>query len=65
MGWTAGEDTTEQTAQHLWFENKEEAVRYAERNGFGYSIVEPNKDRSFSHSYADNFKYNPKRRKGK
>ena len=55
MGWTSSADTRAQV--RMSFETLEEAVAYAKRQGYAYS-VEPPKQRSVRpKAYADNFKY--------
>ena len=39
MGWTSSGDTRQQL--RLWFDTKEEAVAYAERDGIAYRVEEP------------------------
>src|SRR6476469_1100263 len=39
MGWTSTNDTRPQVK--LWFDSKEEAIAYAERNGIAYRLMEP------------------------
>ena len=39
------------------FDTKEEAIAYAERNGLGYTVFEPQPRRTIIRSYADNFRY--------
>lgn len=55
MGWTSSPDTRRQL--RLWFDTKEEAVAYAERNEIPYVIEEPQVRRVRPKSYADNFRY--------
>ncbi|MFM9845222.1 MAG: ETC complex I subunit [Dongiaceae bacterium] len=55
MGWTSSGNTRAQV--RLSFETLEEAVAYAKRQGYAYS-VEQSKQRSVRpKAYADNFKY--------
>jgi hypothetical protein len=56
MGWTSSSDTRPQVK--LWFDTKEEAVSYAERNGIAYRLFEPKPVAAKVLSYADNFKVN-------
>jgi hypothetical protein len=56
MGWTSSADTREQV--HLRFASEAEAVAYAERQGYRYSLSEPHSHKIRPKSYADNFKYN-------
>ncbi len=56
MGWTGSADTRAQVK--LRFATREEAVAYAERNGFTYEVDEP-KDRIIhKKNYSDNFSPN-------
>ena len=57
MGWTASGDTLNQV--RIGFPTKEEAIAFAEREGFGYSVEEPKPHRVRPRSYADNFRYIP------
>ncbi len=42
----------------LWFDTKEEAVAYAEREGIAYRIEEPKPASRKAVSYSDNFRFN-------
>jgi hypothetical protein len=55
MGWIGSADT--QTQVRLFFENREEAVAYAERNGIDYEVELPQERRIKPKAYADNFRY--------
>lgn len=57
MGWVAAEDTLNQT--RLKFKTKEEAVAFAEKEGFDYTVIEPHARKVKPQSYIDNFKYRP------
>jgi ETC complex I subunit conserved region len=56
MGWTSSGDMRQQL--RLWFDTKEEAVAYAEREGIAYRIEEPKEVARRTLSYSDNFKFN-------
>lgn len=56
MGWTSSTDMKAQV--RMWFETKEEAVAYAEKNGIAYRLEEPKPHNSRAMSYSDNFKFN-------
>src|SRR3712207_8760670 len=56
MGWTSSGDTRQQVK--LWFDTKEEAVAYAEREGIAYRVGEPQEAQRRPISYFDNFKFN-------
>lgn len=55
MGWTSSADT--QAQLRLYFDTKEAAIAYAERNGIPYSLAEPKPRRQIRKTYADNFKF--------
>jgi hypothetical protein len=54
MGWISGRDTRRQV--QLRFETREEALAYAERNGYQIALEEPHARRLKPKSYADNFR---------
>jgi hypothetical protein len=54
MGWISGRDTTRQVKLH--FDTREEALAYAERNGYRVELAEPHARRFRPKSYADNFR---------
>ncbi len=56
MGWTSSGDTKQQV--NLWFDTKEEAIAYAEREGIAYRVEEPQEVKRRTLSYSDNFKFN-------
>lgn len=53
MGWTGSRDTRRQL--QLRFESKDDAIAYARRHGFNYSIDEPEERVFRPKSYAENF----------
>ena len=55
MGWTSSADTRQQL--RMYFDSKEEAVAFAERNGLDYRVVEPKARRPRKKSYAENFRF--------
>jgi ETC complex I subunit conserved region len=55
MGWTSSRDTNQQVK--LSFDNKEEAIAWAERKGYDYRVFEPPAHRAEKKAYADNFKW--------
>ena len=57
MGWNGSRDTRAQL--RLKFDTKEEAVAFAERSGFDFSVELPKPHRVRPRSYADNFRYIP------
>ena len=56
MGWTSSRDTRQQL--RLWFDTKEEAIAYAQREGITYRVEEPHEMKRRTVSYSDNFKFN-------
>lgn len=55
MGWTSSADMKSQI--RMSFENKDDAIAYAKRNGIPYQVQEPKKRKITKKSYADNFRY--------
>ena len=56
MGWTSSADT--RTQVQLRFASEAEAIAYAERQGYSYTLSEPHARQVRPKSYADNFRYN-------
>ncbi|WP_020184855.1 ETC complex I subunit [Methylopila sp. 73B] len=54
MGWTSSGDTRAQVK--LWFDTKEEAIAYAEREGLAFRVQEPKPAAPRTFSYSDNFR---------
>lgn len=54
MGWVGSADTRRQL--RLWFDSREEAVAYAERNDLSYRVEEAHERRITPKNYADNFR---------
>jgi hypothetical protein len=55
MGWISSRDTQGQVM--LRFDSEGEAVAYAKRQGYEYSLVEPHRPEIRPKSYADNFRW--------
>jgi hypothetical protein len=55
IGWVGSEDTTRQI--RMRFDTKEEAVAFAEKQGWRYTVYEPKERRIRPKSYADNFRH--------
>lgn len=55
MGWTGSSDTLRQL--DLEFDSKEEAIAFAEKNSFAYTVAEPHQRKFNIRSYADNFSH--------
>ncbi len=55
MGWTSSANTRAQV--RMSFETLDEAVAYAKRQGYAYSVEQPKQRSVRPKAYADNFKY--------
>ena len=53
MGWNSSIDTNKQVK--IFFNTKDEAIAYAEKNNIKFDIIEPRKHKIIIKSYADNF----------
>ena len=58
MGWQHTRDMDGQI--RLYFDTREEAIAYAQRNGIPFEVIEPKDTRKIIKAYADNFAYNRK-----
>lgn len=57
MGWTSSRDTVQQLREQLYFTTREQAIEFAEREGFDWTAM-PYHDRKFKpKAFADNFKW--------
>lgn len=54
MGWTGSRDALQQV--RLTFPTKEQAIAFAERQGWAYTVSEPRPPKIRPKSYADNFR---------
>ena len=57
MGWQSSGDAMQGT--HLNFKSKEDAVAFAEKQGYEYFVQEPNARHFTPKAYANNFLYSP------
>ncbi|MCJ1465923.1 NADH:ubiquinone oxidoreductase 21kD subunit [Pseudocyphellaria aurata] len=57
MGWQSSADYLQGT--HLNFKSKEDAIHFAEKQGYEYFVQEPNERRRVPKAYANNFLYSP------
>ncbi|KAJ0118948.1 hypothetical protein J7T55_013204 [Diaporthe amygdali] len=57
MGWQSSGDYMQGT--HLSFKSKEDAVHFAEKQGYEYFVQEPNERKFTPKAYANNFLYSP------
>lgn len=55
MGWTGSSDTRRQV--RLEFARKADAIAYAVKEGYAYSVHEPKVRSPIAKSYADNFRF--------
>lgn len=55
MGWQSSADFLQGT--HLNFKSKEDAIHFAEKQGYEYFVQEPNERRMIPKAYANNFLY--------
>lgn len=62
MGWSQSNDTLNQV--RLKFDTSEDAVAYAQNQGWGYTVASEKKKKSRPRSYMDNFKYVPPKEEG-
>ncbi len=56
MGWTSSSDMRQQVK--LWFDTREEAIAYAQRNGIAASVEDAKSAKRRTMAYSDNFKFN-------
>ncbi|MCJ1454299.1 NADH:ubiquinone oxidoreductase 21kD subunit [Mycoblastus sanguinarius] len=61
MGWQSSADFLQGT--HLNFKSKEDAVHFAQKQGYEYFVQEPNERRIIPKAYANNFMHSPKKLK--
>ncbi|MFN8719757.1 MAG: ETC complex I subunit [Rhodospirillales bacterium] len=54
MGWTSSGDTLNQVK--LSFPARDDAVAFAEKNGWGFSVQDPHERRVRPRNYAENFR---------
>ena len=57
MGWTSSKDTANQLTNSMTFATVEEAVRFAEREGFDWELMKDHEPKVVKKSYADNYKW--------
>ncbi|KAI1499400.1 NADH-ubiquinone oxidoreductase 21kDa subunit [Biscogniauxia marginata] len=61
MGWQSSGDYMQGT--RIEFKTKEDAIRFAEKQGYEYFVQEPNKRAFTPKAYANNFLYSPSKLK--
>merc|ERR1712093_382774 len=59
MGWASSADYMQGT--HVKFSTKEDAVRFAEKQGWSWFLQEPHMPKFTPKSYSNNFLYSPKK----
>ncbi|KAK4449987.1 ETC complex I subunit conserved region-domain-containing protein [Podospora aff. communis PSN243] len=55
MGWQSSADAMQGT--HIYFKSKEDAINFAEKQGYEYFVQEPNQRAFTPKAYANNFLY--------
>ncbi|KAI7250958.1 hypothetical protein KC335_g16729 [Hortaea werneckii] len=61
MGWQSSADYMQGT--HLNFKSKEDAIHFANKQGYEYFVQEPNERRITPKAYATQFVHSPKKLK--
>jgi len=61
MGWQSSADFMQGT--HVNFKNKEDAIAFAEKQGYEYFVQEPNTRKFAVKAYANNFLWSDKKLK--
>ena len=61
MGWQSSADYLQGT--HLNFKSKEDAIHFAQKQGYEYYVQEHNERRIVPKAYANNLLHSPKRLK--
>ncbi|KAL4771659.1 ETC complex I subunit conserved region-domain-containing protein [Aspergillus nidulans var. acristatus] len=61
MGWQSSADAMQGT--HLNFKTKEDAILFAQKQGYEYFVQEPNERKFVPKAYANNFVHEPKKLK--
>ncbi|CAI8024064.1 NADH dehydrogenase [ubiquinone] iron-sulfur protein 4, mitochondrial [Geodia barretti] len=64
IGWTSSADPLSNISGMLTFDTSEEAIAFAVKNGWRYSVEEANKQKPVSKSYGANFSWDKKTRVG-
>lgn len=61
MGWQSSADGMQGT--HLKFKSKEDAINFAQKQGYEYFVQEPNVRRVVPKAYANNFMHESRKLK--
>lgn len=59
MGWQSSGDVMQGT--HINFKSKEDAILFAQKQGYEYFVQEPNERKFVPKAYANNFMHEPKK----
>ena len=59
MGWQSSADYLQGT--HLNFKSQEDAIHFAQKQGYEYFVQEPNERQMIPKAYANNFTHSPKK----
>ncbi len=57
MGWTSARDTAQQLREMLYFNSEEEAIEFAKKEGFAYTVLPYHSKHIKAKAFADNFKW--------
>lgn len=57
IGWQSSGDMMQGT--RIFFDSKEDAIKFAEKQGYEYYVQEPNARAFAPKAYANNFTYSP------
>jgi NADH dehydrogenase (ubiquinone) Fe-S protein 4 len=58
MGWQSSADPMQ--GERMSFKTKEDAIAFAEKQGYEYFVQEPNERKVLPKAYANNFVHSPK-----
>ena len=61
MGWQSSADFM--NGERVQFKSKEDAINFANKQGYEYYVQEPNERKFKPKAYANNFLHNPKKLK--
>lgn len=57
MGWASAEDTLKELKYRLQFKDKDEAIAFAKKQGWDYTVIEPRIRQIEPRNYLDNFRW--------
>lgn len=61
MGWQSSADFM--NGERIQFKSKEDAINFANKQGYEYYVQEPNERKFVPKAYANNFTHSPKKLK--